>query len=493
MFKKILSNTFAQILSKAWTAIISIILLSVLTNYLTQELFWLYSKVYNYLGIFAFLADLGLYTITIREITKNKEDSKKIVSNVMTLRSILWIFIIFLSILIAYFLPWYNDKIALVSIFIISIFTLFSLINSSILALMQANLKMEFSLVSTILWKLITLFWIILIVFVFFKKWEISDFSVPFYFIMLSWLAWIMLNTWLNYYYSKKITSIWFSFDWDYIKYIFKISLPYWFALFLSVLYFKVDVVLLSIIEPESLANISIALYSLPMKIVEVLMVVGWFYLNSILWELSRNFENKNFDKLASILNISFKILFSFSLFLLVFWTLFRDHIIEIVANKDYINPLNHIYSSSDVFFIVLLVVVFYFISNIFIYTLISSNNQSKLLKINIIVAIFNIIWNIVVIPKYSFMWAAIVTVLSQILLFMIWYIETKKITRFDFPVKFIFSNLVFSLFIFVVWSYILSKYSIWLYFDLVIYSILFWFLYLLFFYKELKHFKNIN
>jgi O-antigen/teichoic acid export membrane protein len=39
----------------------------------------MYSKIYNYVGIFVFLADLGLYTIAIREIANNKKDSEKIV------------------------------------------------------------------------------------------------------------------------------------------------------------------------------------------------------------------------------------------------------------------------------------------------------------------------------------------------------------------------------------------------------------------------------
>ena len=79
MLKKIASNTFAQILSKVGTAIISIFLISILTNYLSIELYGLYLKIYNYIGIFVFLADLGLYTIAIREISANKSDTKKIV------------------------------------------------------------------------------------------------------------------------------------------------------------------------------------------------------------------------------------------------------------------------------------------------------------------------------------------------------------------------------------------------------------------------------
>jgi len=106
MYKKIASNTISQIFSKAWTAIIAIFLISVLTNYLTVELYWLYSKVYNYVWIFVFLADLWLYAITIREITNNKEKSAFIVWNVMSLRLILWVFILVLAVLIDFLLKW---------------------------------------------------------------------------------------------------------------------------------------------------------------------------------------------------------------------------------------------------------------------------------------------------------------------------------------------------------------------------------------------------
>ena len=86
MYKKIASNTISQIFSKAWTAIIAIFLISVLTNYLTVELYWLYSKVYNYVWIFVFLADLWLYAITIREITNNKERIHKIYSKCLQVK-----------------------------------------------------------------------------------------------------------------------------------------------------------------------------------------------------------------------------------------------------------------------------------------------------------------------------------------------------------------------------------------------------------------------
>lgn len=89
--KKVYSNTLAQIAGKVATALISILLIKILTNYLDVAGYGLYSKVYNYLSIFSVIADLGLYTITVREISAHKDDHEKvqsIVGNILTLRTI---------------------------------------------------------------------------------------------------------------------------------------------------------------------------------------------------------------------------------------------------------------------------------------------------------------------------------------------------------------------------------------------------------------------
>ncbi|PID87480.1 hypothetical protein CSB07_00725 [Candidatus Gracilibacteria bacterium] len=493
MFKKIATNTIAQILSKAATAVISIFLINILTNYLSIELYGLYSKIYNYLGIFAFIADLGLYTIAVREITNNKSDSSKIVGNIMTLRLLLGIFIIILSLLIAYFLPGYNYELAMIGIFIAGFFTLISLFNSSILALMQAHMKMEYSLFSAITGKLFNIGFIILIVYFLFSKQDIRDLDIPFILIFISGLIGISINTGLNYRYAnKKISSFFFKFDWEYIKFIFKTSLPYGIALFLSVVYFKVDIILLSLLESKDNADISIALYSLPMKIVEVVMVMGGFYLNSILPSLTRDFEDNNKKRIKKVFSISFKILFAFGTLVFLLGSLFRNHVIKIIANESYLSP-NHIYNSSEAFLIVLLVVLFYFISLLFIYIFIASKNQSKLLKINIFITIFNIIGNIILIPKYSFIGAGIITVLSQIILMVLGYYYSKDIIRVKIPVSFIIKVLIIFIILFFGGSFLINNYPLGLYYDILFYGFLFFIIYLLLIKLLIKNLRNIG
>lgn len=142
----------------------------------------------------------------------------------------------------------------------------------------------------------------------------------------------------MNYLYARRICSIKFLCDWEYIRHIFHISLPYGLALFLSVVYFKVDVILISVLEPQGIANASIALYSLPMKIVEVLMVLGGFYLNSLLPTLSSAFRESQNEKIQMLYGTSLKVLASFALYLCVMGNLFKTEIVQTLATSEYID-----------------------------------------------------------------------------------------------------------------------------------------------------------
>jgi O-antigen/teichoic acid export membrane protein len=67
------------------------------------------------------------------------------------------------------------------------------------------------------------------------------------------------------------------------------------------VIFFKVDIILLSLLEDPTIANESIALYALPMKIVEVGMMYGTIFLNSLLPVLTAAIEKKNQKKIESL------------------------------------------------------------------------------------------------------------------------------------------------------------------------------------------------
>lgn len=476
MLKKIASNTLAQVFSKLVTAVIAIVLIWLLTNYLTVELYWTYSKLYNYAYIFAFLVDLGLYAITIREISANKDKVEYIFWNILTLRLITWVSVLFFSILIAFFLPWYNWDLELIAIFLLWFFTIFSLLNSSFLALMQSYMKMEYSFVSIVSWKLLVLALTFFGIYYLFPLESINgNYFYPFLWVILAWTIGIFLNMILNYYYAKKITKISLRLDWEYIKHIFKISLPYGIALFLSVVYTKIDIVLISLMEQWVIGDRSVALYSVPLKIMDVFMIMWAFFLNSLLPILSENFKKNKIDKIKEILENAFKVLFWVAVWIVSLWLVFKETIIRIIATPDYleVTDLNK-YTSSEAFSVVLFILLFFYISLIFSYLLIATERQNRLLKITSILTIINIVWNIIMIPYLSFIWAWIVTVITQISFFVLGYLFTRDILKFNFPVKFIWYTSILWVILYIMWTYILNNFSIWLYFNLIYWIILF-------------------
>ncbi len=233
--KKVYWNTIAQIGGKISTALISIFLVKILTNYLDLEGYGLYSKIYNYLSIFSVIADLGLYTVTVREISAHKDDPEKvrnIAGNILTLRTGMGLAIIVLSLAMGLILPGYNSKVALIGILIAGIFTLFGLVNSSIMSMLQAYLKTEFSFISTTAGKVVNLLGVLAVVFMILPRpFPAVNESIAFALIMVAGLLGNIVMTAMVYWYSLKVEKVGFRFDPVFMKSILRSSLPYGLAL----------------------------------------------------------------------------------------------------------------------------------------------------------------------------------------------------------------------------------------------------------------------
>ncbi|MFZ4461564.1 MAG: oligosaccharide flippase family protein [Patescibacteria group bacterium] len=439
--KKVYWNTIAQIGGKISTALISIFLIKILTNYLDLAGYGLYSKIYNYLSIFSVIADLGLYTVTVREISAHKDDPEKvrnIAGNILTLRTGMGLAIIALSLGMGLVLPGYDSKVALTGILIAGIFTLFGLMNSSIMSMLQAYLKTEFSFFSTTVGKIVNLLGVMAVVFVLLPKPFPVGGSFPyedlaFTLVMIAGLLGNIVMTAMVYFYSLKVERVGFRFDPVFMKSILKSSLPYGLALFLNVVYFKVDVILLSILEPAETADRVIALYGVPMKIVEVGMMFGTVFLNSMLPLFTAEIASPK--TLLPLIRKAYKLLLFFGTGIAVFIASKPAEILTFIANKSYLEPIAG-YTSADALVIVSYIFLFYFISSLFTYLLVASSHQSRLLKINAIVTVVNLVGNLIIIPYYSFVGSAIVTLACQILLFAQTAYATRDIVKFDFSPK---------------------------------------------------------
>ncbi len=192
--------------------------------------------------------------------------------------------------------------------------------------------------------------------------------------------------------------------------------------------------------EEAHVADIAIALYALPMKIIEVGMMYGTVFLNSVLPVLTVSIEQGKKDETKRIISNAFQILFAFGLGLSIFLMVFGREILTFISGRKFMETSLFSYTTENAMSIVAWVFLFYFISSLLTYTLIARGEQRKMIRINGIVAIINIIGNLIFIPYYSFIGSAWVTLVSQFLLICItgWYvrrdISRKDMAIFAFP-----------------------------------------------------------
>lgn len=77
---------------------------------------------------------------------------------------------------------------------------------------------------------------------------------------------------------------------------------------------------------------------------------------------------------------------------------------------------------------IVVWIFLVYFVSSLYTYALIARGEQKRMMYINAVVAILNIIGNLICIPMYSFIGSAWVTLGTQVLLLILtWWVVKGK------------------------------------------------------------------
>ena len=113
----------------------------------------------------------------------------------------------------------------------------------------------------------------------------------------------------------------------------------------------------------------------------------------------------------------AFTILLFFGIGISGFLYLTRDLVTRIISTPSFVTTSIHGYSSIDVMGIVVWIFLFYFISSLATYILIAHGRQRSMMIVNAGIAFFNVVGNILVIPHYSFIGSAIVTLISQIFL----------------------------------------------------------------------------
>lgn len=365
------------------TVVLSLLSIRLITGYLGQDGFGKYATILAFFAFFSALADLGLSSMTAREISREGADEEKILGNIITLRIVSSAGLALLFPFLIFFFD-YSREVE-IGIMIAAVAILFSTLSLTLNGIFQKRLAMDRVAMVELFGKILQVGMVALIVK---EDWG-------FLAVALTLLVSLSFNALMVFFLSRRYVAFRPRFDFPYWKSFLRESWPMGATAIITFMYFKMDTILLSVLQSSA----HVGIYNVAYKIMENLIFFPAMLAGLILPLLSRFIftDRKQFEEIA---NKTFKVFFIMVTPLAVgTWFLAAD-IVGIVSGAGF-------QESAPVLRILIFALGCIFFGHYFNMLLVVSNAQKKLMQTLIVAAVFNILLNLFLISRYSYMGAA--------------------------------------------------------------------------------------
>lgn len=401
--RKVAYNVLVSSLSKVFATVLALVSIGFITRYLGKEGFGDYATVLAFFAFFTAISDLGLYSISTREISRPGADEEKIMGNIFSLRIISAGIVLILSPLIILFFS-YSGEVEK-GIMIVALAFVFSSAYQVLNGVFQKNLAMDRVAIGELIGKVIQV-----LVIIFAVKADLG-----FSWIMVSLLVYMIVSFSLIFWWSKKFVKFKMRFDFDYWKIFLKESLPMGAVAIITFIYFKMDTILLSVMKTSA----DVGIYGAAYKILENITFFPAMIAGLVLPLMSKNiFHNR--EEFVKISNKTFKV-FIILVVPLVIGTLFlADGVINLIGGAGFSE-------SAGVLRILVFALALIFFGNFFNSILIAGNLQKKLMLVLGFAAVLNITLNLLFIPEFSYLAASYASVLTEMMVVALTFYLTFK------------------------------------------------------------------
>ncbi|CAA6820135.1 MAG: Putative polysaccharide biosynthesis protein [uncultured Sulfurovum sp.] len=406
-FMKYFKNTSWLLFGQIFKMIIGFFVIITLTRYLGPEKFGLLSYAQSYVGIFVAFATLGIDVILVRELTKNKGNSNKLIGTAFFSKVFISIIAIFIIFILNMFM---TDKEAVLLTNIIAFILLFQSINT-IDTFFQANVISKHSvLANTIAFMFSSLMKIILI--------YLEADLIYFAYVLLLDSIFIAIG-YIYVYIKQKQSLLKWSFDKEIALYFLKNGWPLMLVALAAFVYTRTDQVMIKhLIDNEAVGN-----YAAAVKISELFYFIPLLITQSIFPKIIE-MKSKSEKEYFALLEKLYKILvwsvipISISLFI------FSDLIVSILYGSQYVQ-------ASSILSILAFAIIFNAIGTVTTKVLYAEHYERKYLYRSLLGVVVNIGLNFYFISIYGIQGAAISTLITLFIIYYIYDILDKDLHKF--------------------------------------------------------------
>lgn len=403
MFKKVAYNTGAQVAGKFVTAATTLVVTIILGNVLSESGYGNFTKIFTFVGYFYTFADFGLNAIFIKEASEKSQQF--LIKVLIGLRILIALSLIFVAVVIGNLLPYdavtgigFSPLVKLgitIAAFTILTQALFTSAN----AIFQKKLRYDLSAIAAVAGALTILLGAFVCSFLSLGLLGFVGIYLAGGIIMVLTAAIIL---------TKKFrVNLVPAFSAKEAKGLLKQSWPIGLALILNLVYFRIDVLILSLVRNSA----EVGIYGLAYQFFEASLAVPIFFSNA-LYPLLIDVKNQSSVQYYKQISNWLKILTGVSI-LQTIGLLVVSLFIPWLYNGQFQGSVLALQVLS-------LGIPFFFLSALLWHSLIIAGRQKHLIFIYGAGAVFNIVSNLIFIPIYGYLAAAVITVASEGLILLL-------------------------------------------------------------------------
>lgn len=397
--QRIAKNTSVLLVAQAASYLLAFFYMMYTARYLGAAGFGILSFALAFTGIFAVFGDLGLNTLTVREVAQNKSLTSKYLANVSLMKIIL-VAITFGLIALIINLMGYPEKTIKV-VYLVALSVIFNAFAGMFYSIFQAHKRMEYQAIGQILSAASMLAGVILAIKFGFSIVGFASLYVIASIIVLGYSFAVMKLKFSNPA-SASVTRV-IESDWSFWKQSIKEAWPMGVMAVCTIIRFRIDTVMLSLMK----GDVAVGLYNAAYRLLGVSMVVSATFMASMFPVMSQYYKT-SMNSFNIAYEKSFKYLLALVLPIALVVTLLARPIINLVFGSEFTGSVQALQ-------ILIWAATAMYIGTVTGTAFVAANKQMLAMKLTIVSVALNIILNLIVIPKYSYIGASATTVATEV------------------------------------------------------------------------------
>jgi O-antigen/teichoic acid export membrane protein len=409
--QSIVANTAVAAAGRALNVALGIIVLGLISRLLGAETFGSYSTLLAYGAILQIVADLGLYLTLTRLIAQYPEQENHYVANAILLRLALSILVFGGGFLVAFFIVPRPDVAAA-----------YGIMSAGFAAQSLSQLFMGVYQKYGIVWRatvgdsigrIAQVVGILMI-----GTARANLFSMTALFTLATVVAALLHRALL-----PRNIVIRAQFAWSTWRHLIVASFPLGALLILNAIYFRVDILILSLYRPGS----DVGFYGLAYRLVESILFLPAMFGGLLLPRISAAWQNSQLGQLREYLSQGLLAAMWAGGFIVLSISIWTEPIIMLIAGPEY-------GAAAPLLRILALALAAMFFGNIAGFALVACHRQKALLVLATTLAAANIVLNVLTIPFWGAPAAAWTTVVTEVLAATTAMLIAYRLIRFSLP-----------------------------------------------------------